>query len=40
MRKYGMKETKEIKKILDGIPINLPDIIFWLKDYIKEGLHK
>lgn len=33
-------DTKEIKKILDGIPINLPDIIIWLKDYIKEGLHK
>ena len=33
-------DTKEIKKILDGIPINLPDVIIWLKDYIKEGLHK
>lgn len=33
-------DTKEIKKILDGVAINLPEIIIWLKDYIKEGLHK
>ena len=33
-------DTKEIKKILDGIPINLPDVIIWLKDYIKEGMHQ
>ena len=32
--------TKEIKDILDGVPINQPDIILWLKDYIKEGMQK
>lgn len=31
-------DTKEVKKILDGVPINQPEIIIWLKDYIKEGL--
>lgn len=31
-------DTKEIKKILDGISINEPEIILWLKDYIKEGM--
>lgn len=31
-------DTKEIKAILDGVKINEPEIILWLKDYIKEGL--
>ena len=31
-------DTKEIKEILDGVPIDEPDIILWLKDYIKEGI--
>lgn len=30
--------TKEVKELLDGVPINQPEIIFWLKEYIKEGL--
>lgn len=30
--------TKEIKTILDGVPITEPDVIIWLKQYIKEGL--
>ena len=33
-------DTKEIKELLDGVAINLPEIIVWLKNYIKEGLHK
>lgn len=33
-------DTKEIKQVLDGVAINLPEIIVWLKNYIKEGLHK
>ena len=31
-------DTKEIKAILEGVKINEPEIILWLKDYIKEGL--
>ena len=31
-------DTQEIKKILEGVPINQPEIIVWLKEYIKEGL--
>ena len=31
-------DTKEIKEILDGVPIDEPEIILWLKDYIKEGI--
>lgn len=33
-------DTKDIKQILDGVAINLPEVIIWLKNYIKEGLHK
>lgn len=33
-------DTTEIKQLLDGVAINLPEIIIWLKDYIKEGLHR
>ena len=28
----------EVKEVLDGIPINDPSIIFWIKNNIKEGL--
>ncbi|MDD8048525.1 MAG: ATP-binding protein [Thomasclavelia sp.] len=31
--------TKEIKEILDGVEINKPEILLWLKDYMKEGLN-
>ncbi len=30
--------TKEIKKLLDGVSINTIDVIKWLKEYITEGL--
>ena len=33
-------DTKEIKEILDGVPIDEPDIILWLKEYIKEGISR
>ena len=32
--------TVNIKELLDGVPINEPDIILWLKDYIKEGIER
>lgn len=31
-------DTKQIKEILEDVKINEPEIILWLKDYIKEGL--
>lgn len=31
-------DTIAIKEILDGVPIDEPDIILWLKEYIKEGI--
>ena len=30
--------TKEIKKLLDGVPISNLDVISWLREYITEGL--
>lgn len=33
-------KTEEIKEILDGVPINQPDIILWLKEYIREGIKR
>ncbi len=32
-------DTKEVKQMLDGVPINEPEIIIWLKDYMKEGIN-
>ena len=32
--------TEDIKALLDDVPINQPEIILWLKDYIKEGMHQ
>lgn len=33
-------DTKAIKEILDGVPIDEPEIILWLKEYIKEGIQR
>ncbi len=30
--------TKEIKKLLDGVPISNIDVVRWLKEYVLEGL--
>jgi gluconate kinase len=32
--------TKEIKKMLEGISINNIDVLAWLKSYIEEGLEE
>lgn len=31
-------DTREIRKILDGVDITTPDIIMWINDYITEGV--
>lgn len=33
-------DTNEIKEILDGVSIVEPEIVIWLKSYIKEGIGK
>lgn len=39
---YGGQEfsldTRELKKVLKEVPLNSPEIVAWLKDYIIEGL--
>lgn len=31
-------DTREIKQILDGVPISSPDIVLWIRDYLEEGI--
>jgi len=31
-------DTREIKKVLDGVPLNTPDVVLWIKEYINEGI--
>ncbi|MCT4594935.1 MAG: ATP-binding protein [Anaeromicrobium sp.] len=41
---YGNKnfklDTKEIKKILDGVSLSDYDVLMWIKNYIKEGIEE
>ena len=37
---YTTSMIQEIKELLEDVPINQPEIILWLKDYIKEGMWK
>ena len=38
---YDTKDLSDAsKEILDGVPIDEPDIILWLKEYIKEGISR
>lgn len=32
--------TIDIKEILEDVPINTPEVLNWLREYIKEGLRK
>lgn len=36
-KKFTMN-TKEIDEILQGIPLNNPDVILWMQSYIREGI--
>lgn len=31
-------DTKELRKVLGDVPLDLPDVIMWIDGYIKEGL--
>jgi hypothetical protein len=33
-------DTREIREILSEVNITDPDVIDWIKDYIKEGLEE
>ncbi len=33
-------DTKEMKEILGDVKINEPEVLLWIKDYMKEGLEK
>ncbi|MCD7839652.1 MAG: ATP-binding protein [Erysipelotrichaceae bacterium] len=33
-------DTSEMKEILGEVPINEPEVLLWIKDYMKEGLYE
>ena len=33
-------DTEEIKTLLEGVPINEPSILIWIKNYISENINK
>jgi hypothetical protein len=33
-----MMDTREIKKILQGLPLNTPEVAGWLSRHLKEGI--
>ncbi|MCD7894277.1 MAG: ATP-binding protein [Erysipelotrichaceae bacterium] len=33
-------DTNEMKEILGEVPINEPEVLLWIKDYMKEGLYE
>lgn len=44
IHKYNNKlfefDTIEIKKLLDGVPVNSPGVYNWIRDYIKQGINE
>lgn len=33
-------DTREIKQELQGLPLDTPDVIAWMKDYLEEGIRE
>ena len=33
-------DTREIKRQLEGVPLDAPDVIAWMKDYLEEGIRE
>ena len=33
-------DTVEIRTALDGVPLNSPDVLMWIRDYVKEGIEE
>ena len=33
-------DTREIRRQLEGIPLDAPDVIAWMKDYLEEGIRE
>ncbi len=31
-------DTNELKEVLGEVPLNIPEVVIWIEDYIKEGL--
>lgn len=33
-------DTREIRRQLEGVPLDAPDVIAWMKDYLEEGIRE
>ncbi len=33
-------DTREIRRQLEGVPLDTPDVIAWMKDYLEEGIRE
>ena len=33
-------DTREVRAALDGLPLDLPDVVAWMRDYLKEGFEQ
>lgn len=33
-------DTREIRRALDGVPLDLPDVVSWMRDYLREGFEQ
>lgn len=33
-------DTREIRRQLEGVPLDAPDVIEWMKDYLEEGIRE
>ena len=33
-------DTREIRRQLEGVPLDAPDVIAWMKDYMEEGIRE
>ena len=31
-------DTREIKQVLDGVPLTTPEIVLWIKEFLEEGI--
>lgn len=36
--KFFVFDTDEVKKELDGVPLNNPEVVCWIREYIKTGI--
>ena len=33
-------DTREVRRALDGLPLDLPEVVSWMRDYLREGFEQ